>query len=297
MQKITSFLWFDKEAEEAAKFYVALFTESKVGDVARYDKAAAEVSGRPEGSSMTVSFKLSGQDFIALNGGPIFKFTPAISFFVSCPTAEQIDRLWAKLSDGGKALMELGKYPFSQKYGWIQDKFGLSWQLYLGEGKQKITPLLMFVGKVAGKAEEAMKFYTSIFKNSKIITAVHYEKGEPDKEENIKHAELMLSRQEFMAMDSSLAHPFTFTEAISFLVSCQTQEEVDELWKKLSAVPEAEQCGWLKDKYGVSWQIVPVAMDEMMQSGTKEQIARVTEAFLKMKKFDIKRLKQAYEGR
>ena len=97
-------------------------------------------------------------------------------------------------------------------------------------------------------------------------------------------------------MDSAYEHNFAFNEAISFLVSCDTQAEIDRYWKALSAVPEAEQCGWLKDKYGLSWQIVPTLMNEMMSKGSGEQIARVTEAFLKMKKFDIESLKRAYEG-
>lgn len=98
-----------------------------------------------------------------------------------------------------------------------------------------------------------------------------------------------------MAMDSSLPHDFSFNEAISFIVNCDAQEEIDHYWGKLSADPKAEQCGWLKDKYGLSWQIVPVQMNEMMKNGTREQIDRVTQAFLKMKKFDIVELKRAYE--
>jgi predicted 3-demethylubiquinone-9 3-methyltransferase (glyoxalase superfamily) len=106
----------------------------------------------------------------------------------------------------------------------------------------------------------------------------------------------MLENQWFAAMDSAHEHKFKFNEAISFMVYCDTQAEIDEYWEKLSAVPEAEQCGWLKDRYGVSWQIVPTAMDEMMSQGTSDQMGRVTEAFLKMKKFDIAELKRAYEG-
>ena len=97
-------------------------------------------------------------------------------------------------------------------------------------------------------------------------------------------------------MDSAREHDFGFNEAISFIVSCETQEEIDHYWESLSADPEAEQCGWLKDRFGLSWQVVPSAMDEMLGNGTKEQIARVTEAFLQMKKFDIAELQRAYEG-
>ena len=153
----------------------------------------------------------------------------------------------------------------------------------------------MFTKDKAGKTQEAIDTYTSIFPNSKIEMVVPYMKGDGDKEGFIKHSRFTLSGQNFMAMDSSLPHDFSFNEALSFVVYCDTQEEIDNYWEKLSAVPEAEQCGWLKDKYGVSWQIVPSVMNEMMASGDKEKITRVTEAFLKMKKFDISGLKKAYE--
>lgn len=119
MQKITPFLWFDDQAEAAANFYVSIFKNSKIENVTRYGQADAEVSGRPKGSVMTVAFQLDEQDFIALNGGPVFKFTEAISFVVNCATQEEIDRLWDKLPDGGK-IMECG---------WLKDKYGVTWQI------------------------------------------------------------------------------------------------------------------------------------------------------------------------
>lgn len=158
MQKITPHLWFDNQAEEAANFYVSIFKNSKVGNISRYSDDAAQVAGQLKGSVMTVSFTIEGQDFVALNGGPIFKFT----------------------------------------------------------------------------------------------------------------------------------------EAISFMVNCDTQEELDELWQKLSADPEAEQCGWLKDKFGVSWQIVPTVLGELMSDPDPVKSQRVMTALLQMKKLDIAALQQAY---
>ena len=208
--------------------------------------------------------------------------------------------LWQSLSAGGTALMELGSYPFSEWYGWIQDKYGVSWQvMFMGEREiyQSIIPTLMFVGGNAGKAEEAINFYASVFRDAKVGGIMRYEKGEePDTEGTIKYSRLVLEGQEFAAMDSAYKHDFAFNEAISLMVHCADQEEIDYYWDKLSAVPESEQCGWLKDKYGLSWQIVPDAMDEMMAEGTPEQIDRVTEAFLPMKKLDIAKLQAAYEG-
>ncbi|MEK7615086.1 MAG: VOC family protein, partial [Patescibacteria group bacterium] len=208
--------------------------------------------------------------------------------------------VWEKLMDGGKALMPLDKYPFSERYGWVQDKYGLSWQLIFtkpeGEERPRIIPSLLFVGDVCGKAEEASDFYFSVFKDGKRGMIARYGAEQaPDKEGSAMFTDFQLFGQWFAAMDSAHKHEFNFNEAISFIVNCETQEEIDEYWEKLSAVPESEQCGWLKDKYGMSWQIVPTLMGKMMTEGTPEQIARVTQAFLPMKKFDIAKLKKAYE--
>lgn len=294
MQKITPHLWFDKEAKEAARFYVAIFKDSKLKNTTR-------LHNTPSGSVDIVTIELLGQEFTLISAGPLFKFNPSISFLVACKTKEEVDELWGKLSKGGSALMELGEYPFSEKYGWVQDRYGLSWQvMFIGDHvkKQKITPMLMFVGEQCGKTEEAVNFYASVFRNAKIGDFLRYGKGEePDKEGTIKHAAFVLEGQEFAAIGSAYEHQFTFNEAISFMVHCDTQEEIDYYWSKLSADPKAEQCGWLKDKYGLSWQIVPTVMEEMLKDKDKKKIARVTEAFLKMKKLDIKKLKEAYEGR
>lgn len=295
MQKITPFLWFDNQAEEATNFYTSLLNNSKIVNVARYGEAAAEASGRPEGSAMTVAFQLDGQEFVALNGGPQFKFTPAISFFAGCETEEEIDQLWGKLSAGGEILMPLQKYPFSDKFGWINDRFGVSWQLNLAGSAQKITPFLMFVGDQHGKAEEAMNSYISLFKSSGINSIERYGPGEEEPEGTVKHARFSLGDQEFMAMDSGRDHAFTFTEAISFLVNCNTQEEVDHFWERLTEDGEEAPCGWLKDRYGVSWQIVPIVLDELLNDPDPERSQRVMKAMLQMEKIDIQGLKQAYE--
>lgn len=295
-QKIIPFLWFDDNIAEAVDFYVSLFPNSKIGKIARYGEAGAKASGRSLGSIMTEEFQLEGQDFVALNGGPEFKFTPAISFFVSFQEVEEMQKVWQRLIVGGKVLMELGKYPFSERYGWLEDKFGVSWQLNFASSQQKIKPALLFVGKQYGRAEEAMKFYTSIFGNSKIKQIARYEKGEEDREGMVKYAEFELEEQGFIAMESGLDHKFTFTPAISFLVSCDTQEEIDEFWGKLTEGGGKEvQCGWLEDKFGISWQITPKGWSEMMSDPDKEKSERVMEAMLKMVKLDIAKLKEAYE--
>ena len=240
MQKITPHLWFDKEAKEAAEFYTSIFKDSEI-------KSTITLHNTPSGTVDVVTIKLLGQEFTLISAGPYFKFTPAVSFLVACNTKEEVDGLWKKLSEGGSALMELGEYPFSEKYGWTQDRYGLSWQvMFIGdrEVKQKITPTLMFVGEQCGKAEEAVNVYASVYHNAKVGDILRYGKNEePDKEGTIKHVAFTLEGQELAAMDSAREYNFTFNEAISVMVHCDTQEEIDYYWGKLSADPRAEQCG------------------------------------------------------
>lgn len=294
-QKIVPVLWFDHQAEEAVNFYISLFKNSRITEIVR---AAAETpSGNEIGSVLTVGFELAGQEFGALNGGPYFTFNPSISLFVNCDTAAEVEALFARLADGGSVLMPLEAYPFSEKFGWVKDKYGLSWQINLGSRPQKITPSLLFVGDQNSKAEEALRFYTSLFDGARIERIERYQEGEEGGTPgSVKHAVCYLGAQEFMAMDSALEHDFTFNEAISFMIVCQTQQEVDYFWEKLTAYPEAEQCGWLKDQYGVSWQVTPAELLEMMKTPDPEKARRVTEAFLPMKKLDLDVLRKAYAG-
>lgn len=293
-------LWFDKEAKEAAEFYCSVFPDSKI-------TSATTLRDTPSGDSDLVTFTVWGHSFMAISAGPYFKINPSISFFVNIdPSREKnaramIDEMWSKLSEGGNTLMPLGTYPFSERYGWIQDKYGVTWQLMLtqaaGEPHPTIVPSMLFVGENCGKAEEAREFYLSVFRHAEPGALFRYGPGhEPNREGTVMFSDFMLENTWLAAMDSALEHRFNFNEAISLMVCCETQEEIDYYWEKLSAVPEAEQCGWLKDKYGVSWQISPNALDEMMTKGTPEQRDRVTQAFLKMKKFDLAELQKAFQG-
>jgi len=301
-QKIIPNLWYDRQAEEAARFYASLFEGSKIGPVTRASKAGFETHGLAEGTVLTVEFELAGQRFVALNGGPLFKFNPSVSFLVACRTKDEVDAVWSKLAAGGTALMELGRYPFSEWYGWTTDKYGLSWQVMdVGERpiKQKIIPSLMYVGPQCGRAEEAIRLYGSIFKNSAVGEVLRYGAGEdPDREGTIKHAEFTLEGQEFAAMDSAYGHEFAFNEAVSLMVPCATQAEIDFYWGELIADGGAESmCGWLKDKFGVSWQITPERLEEMLRDPDPGKVERVTNAFLKMKKSDLAELERVYRGK
>ncbi len=271
-------LWFDGNAPEAARFYCSVFNNTKI---------TAE-------NPLVTMLELSGQKLMLLNGGPHFTINPSISFFVVCETEEEIDITWKGLLDGGSVMMELDKYPWSTKYGWIKDKYGVNWQLSYGkqqEIEQKFTPVLMFSDIQHGNAAEAVHYYTSVFPHAKITGILKYANEDDEVSGTVKHAQFSLDNYLFMAMDSSFPHGFSFNEAISLVVNCDTQEEIDHYWNKLSAVPEAEQCGWLKDKYGVSWQIVPTILEELMSD--PERSERVVNAFMKMKKFDIEALIKA----
>jgi len=299
MQKITPHLWFDDNAKEAAAFYISAFGGSSK---LLYEY---QLHNTPSGDVDVVTFELCGQSFQATSAGPLFKFNPSISFMLNFnpeqdkKAEESLKALWTKLTgDKSKVLMPLQEYPFSKLYGWVQDQFGVSWQLILAnpgdEVRPFVVPAFLFTGSVCGKSEEASAYWRSIFKNSKEGSIVRYPKGmEPEKEGNVMFSDFQLEGQWFASMDSAREHGFGFNEAISLEVLCEDQKEIDYYWK-LSAVPESEQCGWVKDKYGVSWQIIPGGMDDLLK-GTVEQVDRVTQAFMPMKKLDLAALQAAYQ--
>jgi predicted 3-demethylubiquinone-9 3-methyltransferase (glyoxalase superfamily) len=295
-QKIRPFLWFDSNAEEAVLFYISVFKNSGINITTHYGANGAIAAGKQKGSIMTIAFQLEGQDFVAINGGPVFTINPTVSFFVNTSSAQEINALWDKLSEGGTVMMELDKYPFSERYGWIQDKFGVSWQLILQDRKQKITPCLMFTGNQHRRAEEAINFYTSVFKNSGIILLERYT-AEQGPEGAVVHSRFTLDRKEFIAMDSHMHMPYEFNPAISLVVNCTTQDEIDYYWEKLTAGGDerAQQCGWLQDKFGLSWQIVPAGWDEIIRDPDPEKAERAMKAVLQMKKIDIQAVQRAME--
>lgn len=300
MQKIFPHLWLDTQAKEAADFYCAAFPNSKIlNTVVLHDT--------PSGDCDVVTFNLNGHDFMAISAGPYFTPNPSISFMLNFDPSQDaqaeahLKELWAKLSEGGKTLMPLQEYPYSKLYGWVQDKFGFSWQLILtdpdGEPRPFIIPALLFAGDNVNQAEDAMQFYLETFKGAKPgIVARYPEATGPAKKGSLMFADFMLENQWFAAMDSGVEQPFTFNEGISLLINCDSQEEIDYYWDRLTAVPEAEQCGWLKDKFGVSWQVSPMLLNKINEEATPEQIDRVARAFLKMKKFNLAEIEAAYRG-
>jgi predicted 3-demethylubiquinone-9 3-methyltransferase (glyoxalase superfamily) len=276
--KIYPCLWLDGQAEAAAQLYCRLFGNSKI---------VAE-------SNLVVQIELEETKVMLLNGGPVYKINPSISLFVTCTTNEEIERLWHDLSDGGFAMMPLDSYPWCEKYGWLADKFGMTWQLFLGDlapGQQKIIPLMLFVGEQFGKAEEAMKSYASIFHNSGVIYSEYYTEGEGAPAGSLKFGRFNLGSDQLAAMDGPGEHAFLFDAGVSFVVECENQEEIDFTWDKLTEGGSEVQCGWLTDRYGVSWQIIPRILGELMSDPIKGE--RVMKELLKMKKLDIQRLLEA----
>jgi predicted 3-demethylubiquinone-9 3-methyltransferase (glyoxalase superfamily) len=291
--KIVPHLWFDGTAEDAAKLYTALVPGSGIGTVSRYGKAGFEVHGQPEGRAMNVEMHLGGDPLLALNAGPMFRPTPAVSYYLTFEDRTALDRAWAGLGDGGRMRMPLDAYPWSDRYGWLDDRWGVSWQLALGSraltGGQTMTPMLLFTGAVAGRAEAAITHYTTVFPASRIEGILRHDGSGADPAGSVMHAQFQLADRTFMAGDSGLAHDFGFTEANSFVVFCDDQAEIDHYWNALSAVPEAERCGWLKDRFGVSWQIIPRRLPQLLSVPDP----RVMEAFMQMGRIDIATLERA----
>lgn len=279
MQKIIPNIWSNGKAKEAADFYTSVFPNSEIVATSYYPQTAeeglADFQQDLAGKELTVDFEVAGFRFTLINADDTFAPNPSISFFVNFDpsrgeTREQLDELWAKLSDGGQVLMALDKYDWSEYYGWVQDKYGVSWQLMLsnsdGDPRPFIVPSLQFGGAVQSRATEAIDYYTSVFENSKKASAWPYgEPTGPATAESLMYADFQLDDQWFAANDSGVEQDFTFSPGISLMINCKDQAEIDYLWEKLSSVPEAEQCGWCQDKFGVSWQVTPENMEELMK--------------------------------
>ena len=278
-QQITPCLWFNNQAKEAAAFYSKHLKNTKI--VAQ--------------SPIVSEIEVSGQTITLLDGGPMYQPNASISFFYICETSEEINSIWEAFSKHGSVLMPLDKYDWSDQYGWLNDKYGISWQFSLGKMEdvgQKITPCLLFVGNQYGRAEEAINYYSSIFKNAALDGILRYGKNEsPEQEGKVKHAQLGLNGQKFMFMESAQVHPFNFTEGVSLTIHCETQEDIDYYWNQLTKGGEESMCGWLKDKFGVSWQVIPNILSKVMTDPDKA--GKAAKGFMQMRKFDIEKLVQA----
>ena len=288
MQKVMLHLWFEHDAQPAVSTYISLFAGSAL------DRRSV-VRDTPSGDAEVFEFHLAGVHFQAINGGPGFQHNGAISLSVECGDAQAIRRMHAVLMDGGREIRPLQAYPFGELYCWLQDRWGVHWQfLKTREPGTRIVPDLMFAGAMTGKAEEAMRFYVSLLPGSSIRDISAYGPGEAQvKEARHDYVLASLAGSMFSAVDSPLPREETFNEAASIVVHCKDQAEVDRLWAALSASPRHEACGWLKDRYGVSWQIVPEELYSLAIDARGEYDPGVTRAMLGMKKLDIAALRAA----
>lgn len=297
MRGIYNNLWIQDDAESAVALYTSLFEDSSVGDKLLYNEAGQEIHGQEPGTAMTINFTLAGREFIALRGGGDIRMDPSISLAVSCPSREEVDRMWEALSDGGKTIMELGEHEWSPHYGWVEDRYGLSWQLsFAGDdasAEKTVVPCFLFHGENYRRAREAMELWTSVFDDSGIEQVVNREEDP----EAVLWAQFKLDGETYSIMESPLEHDFEFNYGYSLLVDCETQEEIDHYWDALIEGGQPDPCGWLRDKFGVSWQIAPAVLPEMLRDGTHEQAVRVTDCFMAVHgKLNIADLEAAYAG-
>ncbi|MEP7196371.1 MAG: VOC family protein [Saprospiraceae bacterium] len=261
-------LWFDGQAKEAAVFYCSVFDNSKV------------MMETP----MMVGFELNGKKLMGLNGGPQYKINPSISMFVHCTSTEECERIWNSLSEDALVLMQLNNYPWSEKYGWLQDKFGFTWQIMKSD-KDRMMPAMLFTGANFGRAKEAMDYYTKVFAKSRIDRVNYYPEGSGF-DGKVTYSEIMLDDYPLVVMDGPNEHKFTFSEGVSLVVHCANQEEIDYFWNDFTKDGgEESRCGWCKDKFGVSWQIIPTNLGEIL--GNSQNGQRAFNAMLQMKKLII----------
>lgn len=293
MQKIVPNLWFQGNAGEGVEFYEHALPSTRVVDSSNYPtEGLLDFQKHLAGELLTAVLEIEGYQVLLINAGGEFKPNSAISFLLNFDPSRDdnakasLQGVWDRLSQGGDILMPLQEYPFSKYYGWVQDRYGVSWQLMLtnpeGEPRPFVTPSLMFGGQAQNRANEAVDYYIATFSDSALGNFVPYgQPTGPATADSVMYSDFTLDGEWFSAMDSGVQQDFSFTPGVSLMVNCKDQQEIDQLWEALSVVPDAEQCGWCMDQFGVSWQIVPAHMEDLMkQPGAFERM-------LQMKKLSI----------
>ncbi len=267
-------LWFNGKANEAAEFYCNIFPNSTI----------------TTNTPTVVIFHLNGNQFMGLNGGPMFKLNHSSSNFVHCSSLEETKRIWNALLENGKVMMEINKYPWSEQYGWLEDKYGCSWQIMKSD-TDKIIPAFLFTGDQFGKAKAAIDFYTQTFKNSSIVNLNYFDENTPF-EGKVSYGEFKLNDDSLIVQDGPGNHNVHFSEATSLVLNCKSQEEIDYFWDSFTTNGGQEsRCGWCKDKFGISWQVLPEQIASLMSDTSKA--GRVMQEILKMKKIDVATLMNA----
>ncbi len=301
-QKIACMLWFENQAEKAVEYYIELFPNSKIGFKTYQSSKDYQHIHNHEKELLTIEFWLDGFHFIALNGGPKYSVNPSVSFYAAYENEFFIDEIWAKLADQGTVLLPFENHELSSKYGKLIDRFDVTWHFALAERKDiredRITPYLTFINQQHGKASEAVDYYVSIFKNAARNESIYYtENDSPEISGNARNIHFTLENQHFMAMDSSIFHLYDFCEAVSFIIFCDNQEEIDYYQDKLCEGGEAQTGGWLKDRYGLSWQVIPKMFFEILYLQNPVLSQEILKAVMNMKKFsltELTRIKNLY---
>ncbi|AKK03388.1 VOC family protein [Corynebacterium epidermidicanis] len=282
MQKITPSIWCNQNAREVADFYVSTFRDAQIVGNQTYPE-----SGLPDwqqdmaGKELMIDLEIAGLRISLINADGHYHPNGAVNFMVNFDPAahpdavDYLDSVWARLIDGGQIRMELGEYPFSQRYGWVEDRFGVNWQLIVtrpeNDPRPHVIPSFMFCGKAQDRCAEAVDYWCDVIDNSQVGRRVEY----PNKPGSVMFSEFQLGGQWFTAMDSAVPQDFTFDGGVSFVISAHEQDEVDYLWEKLA---DTEQpCGWCLDQFGAVWQIIPDNFGELMsRPGSYETMLTMT---------------------
>ena len=285
MLTIKCCLWFNQTAKNAVNFYKNTFGDLEIEHTEYYTKAGSEIHQQSEGTVMTISFKLWNQDFIALNGNSMFKHSPSFSNFVYVKSTADLDKIWNQLTVDGTIRMPLNEYPWSKKYGWVADQYGVEWQLMLSEGENKIVPAILFVDSLYGKGQQALDFYLKSFPVSKLI-------AKEITDEHILFSQFKLYNQEFILMEGAGAHGHVFSESYSIVLNCETQAEIDQFWTQLTMNGgQKGPCGWLKDSFGISWQVVPKDLSLWLKEAPQNKKEKLLAKLMDMEKLNIAELK------
>ena len=294
--RITPFLWFTGSAKAALCLYSEVFNSARIVHLDNWGSG----SPYPEHYLARGVVQLPGVELLAMDAHQHHSLNSSISLFIEFPTRRGVQEAWNRLIDRGKVIMPLQVYPWSPLYGWLEDRYGVTWQIMLAEQMEnpspRVSPCLLFTGLNRGKAHEAIDFYTALFPNSGICRIENT--NEVGGDSFVAHAAFTLGGESFMAMDATADTPATpFNDAFSFMVHCKDQMQIDYLWDGLIAQGgKAVQCGWLVDRFGVSWQIIPEALSRLIHESGDAERKRVSDALMGMVKLDVAELERAYRG-
>ncbi len=288
-------LWIDSDRlQEAVQLYVDAIPNSRINMVDTYKNAGPNF----DQTVCVFEFELAGRRLQAFGGGSHQELNPSISLKFASSDRETVERVGAALLEGGFELMPFGSYPWSEYFGWVSDRYGVTWQVLVEPVETAIVaPAMMFVGDQYGRAGEAIELYTSLFPDSGVDVLQLFGDESAADRGKVLYSMIHLAGQRFDLTDSGVGHSFQFNDMVSLAVMCEGQAEVDRYWDGLIAGGgEPVQCGWLKDRFGVSWQVVPRRFTELLRSGSPDQAAAVIRCMINQVKIDVAELEAAFNA-